>query len=376
MLMTALHHLTDAQLVTEIAALNRAQRTATAALVAHLAELEARDLHLAMGFRSLYRYCRAVLHRSEYESYNRMEAAHAVRRFPVIVPMLADGLLHLTAVRLLAPHLGDENHLALLGGAIHKSKVEVQDLLARWFPKANVATSIRRVPGSAGSQSEIVGPPGNPPFGSEVGSAGNDSTAGQSVTRGSAGSADAFTGSDGEAAGGATPSKPLAAPGSTAPTPARRASIDPLSAETYCVRLTARRATIERLRRAQEILSHAVPDGDVDEVLYRALGALIEEESRKKLAAVRRRAAEGRSKRPANRASRVAHPASRAIPAEVERAVRARDGEQCAFVSKDGRRCGERRFLELHHRQPWIAGGGGTTGNISLRCRALKQYVC
>ena len=60
----------------------------------------------------------------------------------------------------------------------------------------------------------------------------------------------------------------------------RKASIDPLSAESYAMRLTARRATIERLRRAQELLSHAVPDGDVDEILYRALGALIEREER------------------------------------------------------------------------------------------------
>ena len=44
-----------------------------------------------------------------------MAAAHVARRFPVIVPMVAEGLLHLTAVRLLAPHLGDENHLAVHG---------------------------------------------------------------------------------------------------------------------------------------------------------------------------------------------------------------------------------------------------------------------
>lgn len=131
MLMTDLRHLTDPQLVAEIATLNGAERQANAALVAHLAELHARDLHLAIGFKSLFGYCRDILHLSEHESYNRMEAAHVARRFPVIVPMLAGGLLHLTAVRLLAPHLDDANHLALLGGAIHKSKVEVKELLAR-----------------------------------------------------------------------------------------------------------------------------------------------------------------------------------------------------------------------------------------------------
>ena len=120
----------------------RHRRTATATLIAHLAELESRNLHLAQGFRSLFGYCRHVLHCSEHEAYNRMEAVHAARRFPVILAMLAEGRLHLTAVRLLAPHLRDEDHLALLGGAIHKSRREIVALLARWFPSADVASSI------------------------------------------------------------------------------------------------------------------------------------------------------------------------------------------------------------------------------------------
>jgi hypothetical protein len=90
-----------------------------------------------------------VLHFSEAESYQRMQAAHAARRFPVIVPMLADGLLHLAAVRLLAPFLDGEDHLALLGGAIHKSKREVEERLAGWFPNADVEASVRRIDGAS-----------------------------------------------------------------------------------------------------------------------------------------------------------------------------------------------------------------------------------
>src|SRR5687768_8965705 len=146
MLMNHTHGLTDAALVCRIAALAAAERRSTAALVIHLAELESRGLHLALGFRSLYGYCRTVLHLSEHESYNRMEAALIAHRFPVIVPLLAQGLLHLTAVSLLGPHLRDEDHLALIGGAIHKSKREVEELLARWFPKESVSTSVRKVP--------------------------------------------------------------------------------------------------------------------------------------------------------------------------------------------------------------------------------------
>ena len=272
------------------------------------------------------------------------------RRFPVVVPMLADGLLHLTAVRLLAHHLDDENHLALLGGAIHKSKVEVKQLLAGWFPKASVSTSIRRVP-SAVAPSADAG-----------------------TTEGGGSPLFAGPGSGSEngpppAAPGEPGHKAAAAPKAAAPRSPekRKATIDPLSADSYALRLTARRATVERLRRAQQILSHAVPDGDVDEILYRALGALIEQEGRRKEAAAR----PGQQRK---RSAAADDPASRTITADVEREVRRRDEDRCAFVSKDGRRCEERRFLELHHVKPWIAGGGRSAGNIALRCRAHNRY--
>ena len=88
MLMTDPNHLTDDDLIARIASLGGAERWATGTLVGHLCELEARKLHLAHGFRSIFGYCRHVLHFSEHESYDRMEAVHAARRFPVILALL------------------------------------------------------------------------------------------------------------------------------------------------------------------------------------------------------------------------------------------------------------------------------------------------
>jgi 5-methylcytosine-specific restriction endonuclease McrA len=65
---------------------------------------------------------------------------------------------------------------------------------------------------------------------------------------------------------------------------------------------------------------------------------------------------------------------SRNIPAEVQRGVCERDGDQCAFVSKNARRCTERTFLEFHHIVPYARGGKATLENISLRCRRHNQY--
>ena len=323
MWITDLEQLTDEALIESIAALNATEREATAALIARLAELEARELHLALGFKSLFGYCRHVLHLGEHEAHNRMEVAAVARRFPVVVAMLAEGRVHLTAVRLLAPHLVDENHLALLGGAIHQSKEEVKELIARWFPQRAPATSIR-----------AAAIPRRP-----------EAT---TVVRPAAGRAE-------------DESQPAAAPAS--PPEPRPATVEPVSADRFVVRLAARRRTVERLRRAQELLSHAVPDGDVDEILYRALGELLG----------RREVESYGDKKPA-RSPRPTGPTSRHIPADVERAARRRDENRCAFVGVDGRRCEERKFLELHHLRPWAAGGPATIENIALRCRAHNQY--
>ena len=51
-------------------------------LIAHLAELDTRDVHLRAGHASLFAYCRDALALSEHEAYNRIEVARAARRFP------------------------------------------------------------------------------------------------------------------------------------------------------------------------------------------------------------------------------------------------------------------------------------------------------
>jgi HNH endonuclease len=56
------------------------------------------------------------------------------------------------------------------------------------------------------------------------------------------------------------------------------------------------------------------------------------------------------------------------VPVEVVRAVWERDGSQCTFVDADGRRCAERRFLTIEHREPFARGGPATLDNLCLLC--------
>jgi hypothetical protein len=139
--------------------------------------------------------------------------------------------------------------------------------------------------------------------------------------------------------------------------------VTPLATDRYQIRLTASAATCEKLRRAQDMLRHAIPDGDPAKILDRALPALLHDLARKKFAAIAR---------PRTRRGQPA--LSRTIPAEVRRTVSERDGAGCAFVSRSGRRCGERGFLEFHHLVPYALGGQATVGNIQLRCRAHNAY--
>ena len=141
-----LTHLTDHELIAAVARLAQSERATTSDLVAHLAEFDARDLHLAAGYSSLFSYCCEVLHLSEHEAYNRIEAARASRRFPMPLEALAAGRVNLTTVRLLAPHLTSGNHLELLEAAAHLKRRQVEELIASRFPRPDIATSIRRLP--------------------------------------------------------------------------------------------------------------------------------------------------------------------------------------------------------------------------------------
>jgi hypothetical protein len=138
--------LTDGALIAEVARLAHCERDATAALVAHLAELYARRLHERAGFASLFTYCTDVLRLSSHEAYDRVMAAKVAWRYPAVQRSLASGAVSLTTVRLLAPHLTSRNAEELLAAAGGKARRDVQALLAGWFPREDAARSIRKRP--------------------------------------------------------------------------------------------------------------------------------------------------------------------------------------------------------------------------------------
>src|SRR3990170_1430553 len=139
-------HLSNKELIAALPLLVQRESQAIAELVAHLAEVDARRLYRDQAVPSMHQYCVDALHLSEGATYKRITAARTARRFPLILEMLADGRLHLSAVCLLASHLTQENHPSLLESAVHRSKRGVELVLAERFPKPDVPQSIRKLP--------------------------------------------------------------------------------------------------------------------------------------------------------------------------------------------------------------------------------------
>jgi hypothetical protein len=108
----------------------------------------------------------------------------------------------------------------------------------------------------------------------------------------------------------------------------RAAAIAPLSADRFKIQFTASREFHDKLRHAQDLMRHAVPNGDPAVILERGLDLVLAQAEKRKL---------GRVERP--RTPRSTGASSRHIPAAVRRAVSLRDGNQCAFVGPAGR-CG------------------------------------
>jgi 5-methylcytosine-specific restriction endonuclease McrA len=323
-----LNHLSDTELLRDLRVLLSRERGITAAVLAHLAEVDARRLYAPAGYPSMFEYCVGELHLSEDAALKRIQAARAGRRFPAIFEALAEGRLHLTAVVRLAPHLTRENAGELLAAAAGKTKSEIEEWLAQRFPRTELLALVEAVPGTPPEFRQLVPEP--------VADHGPEPTEGR--------------------AGQLVP-EPV-------PAPTPRASLTPQAPQRFALHVSIGQSTHDRLRYAQELLGHRIPSGDVAQVLDLALEVLVKQLEKRKFAAAR-------TPRPRPRRSD-ANP--RHIPAHVKRAVWERDQGRCTFVGPTGHRCGSRKFLEFDHVEPVARGGRATVAGIRLRCRAHNQY--
>ncbi len=321
-----LKKLSDDELIRSLQLLVGSERRGVARVIAHLAEVEERRLHLKVGNSSLFDYCLRRLALSEGEAFRRVTAARLARRFPLILQMVAEGDIHLSAICELRDYLTKDNHRELLVEASRKTRKQVQELIVRRFPRPDVTSNIRRLPAPVSVKSETLQ---QPPA--------------QSPTSAIASPA------------------PISAPAAR-PSPVQ--AIEPLREDRYRLQLSASAELKRKLEHARDLMSHSNPNGDFAVVVERALDLLID-----KL----RRGRFGQAKRP--RTNVEPRPDRRSPSNATRREVVERDGLRCTYVSPEGERCTSTRFLQFHHEQAWALGGKTETPNNRILCAAHNQLL-
>ncbi len=361
-------------------------RRVEADLVAHIGEVEKRRLFARQAFPSMFAYCTQALHLSEAEAYRRITVARAARRYGGLLDMLRDGRMHLTGMALILRVLKSENYRSVLERATHRSKREIQELVAELSPRPDVSAVIRKLPrkrvvqaspgaqlpGSMSGSELLSGTVDHRPDGA-VSQLVPETVSGQAAGLGSS-----IEGRlEGQTRPGAGPELfPEAVErsgtdaGMTAPRPTpqtRPATVEPLSPARYKVQFTASQELRDKLERLTALMRSEVPDGDLAAIIDRAVS-----EKLQRLEA--RRFGKTHARRKAL-ADTVINPGSRNVPAALRRAVHERDESRCAFVDAQGRRCTEQHRLEFHHDFPFGKGGDLSLVNIKLLCEQHNRYL-
>ena len=287
-----------------------------------LAEAQARKLHLADGYATMREFCVCEMNLSEDEAAKRLQVSSAARDCSAVLPMLADGRLHQTAVVMLAPHLKQTpDAVGLLEAAARKSKSQIALLIAELFPRPDVPTCMQAV-GAVSIAAE-----------------------------------------DAPESGGAFV---LESPSESAPSPASAWAPVPTSPGRFAVQFTLDEASHRELEYARALNRRVAPFGDIAEFYRWAVQQAI------KLG--EKRAFGGRNCRRRKKGLAATEPKGHHIPDALREQVWIRDGGRCTFVSDSGRRCSAEGTLDIDHKLPVGKGGATTLENLRLLCPAHNQY--
>jgi hypothetical protein len=358
-----------------------------AALLAHLAEVEARGLHRTRACASLYTYCIYELRFSEDAAARRASAAKLVRRFPLLLDAIANGELHLTGLLMLGPHLTPENIVEVLGRAKFRTKKELGKLVRELHPLPlvpDLVEPLRPLPASLR----------RPTWEQFV------SAFSPRVRELKPGERPSDWANDMDDVSAAHVSAP-----SHFPAPARVErpwlALPPVTGpQQYQVQFSTTEEHVQLIERAKALLARQTPGKSLGELHLQAMKLLVAALEKQRFAVTERPRKKASASLPSVRVqprqpieeaagnqqatareptemavtdqggSREPAPRQRGrhIPADVRRAVFERDGGRCSYVDERGERCRETHCLELHHRQPFGKRGPHTLENVTLHC--------
>ncbi|MCI0703997.1 MAG: ATP phosphoribosyltransferase regulatory subunit, partial [Planctomycetia bacterium] len=147
----SLRSLSDQQILSNIQALTRRERSITLQVLLHLKEIEWRRLHLKLGHSSMFDYCTSGLGYSASAASRRIRTARCVARFPEVYELLESNEVNVSTVAQVSHILTSANKDEVLKRIRGKSQREVEAVIADYEPLASiprdrVRTVVVRVP--------------------------------------------------------------------------------------------------------------------------------------------------------------------------------------------------------------------------------------
>jgi hypothetical protein len=321
------------------------ERHATADVLRYLAEYEERELHLRDGFSSIYTFLTKGHGYSEGAAARRCNVARFARKCPAVLGEISGGRLSLSVVDLIARAVGrgdvrEDQLTGLFDQCVRKSKSEAEVILAR-MGAAPLAPVRRESVRALAVKVEAL-------------------------------------------ARERDPVNPAAESGFKFDEAAQPEMDVPVTSvpQEFHLSLRLAAAAMDQLRRAQELM------GTSDLATTIEWLAAFHNDRKDPMRAPMRKPSKTTTPPAAVKKGKGTTPPaavtspmkdtppaavvrSRYIPAVVRREIFQRDGGQCSFVDAvSGRRCPERRHLQVDHIQSWACGGPNDPDNLQLLCRA------
>lgn len=300
--------LSDSEIINRIEILRGKEREVVLKFLLHLGELDVRRSYLSLGYSSLFDYCVRKLKYSEGATFRRIESARILRMYPELADKFLSGEVSVSTVA--AASTAIKSNKIKISEIIGKSTREVESLVALEVKTIKPIERIREV--KVTKEAIFVGETKN------------------------------ITDTN-------LPLLSMPKEENSLSLPAPKVEITEES--RFEIKFSLSKEAYQKLQEATARLSNKLGANlSVEGVVTELLNQFTEDS------------------KPRERT--VVNTDTRYIPAAVKWEVRKRDNCQCTFVSKDGVRCSEKRYLHFDHVEPFALGGKSTTENLRLLCAA------
>ncbi|RKZ13870.1 hypothetical protein DRQ53_12700 [bacterium] len=320
--------------VTHLRKLRACEHRCTVEIIESLVVCHREHAYLDHGCSSIWNFLVEELHYSKAAASRRFKAMKCAEKFPQVIGMLRDHRVSLSSLAQAEGLLGEVNDPGeLLGRISGKSAVEVEKIVAGERPMPSKPREVvRRVAVRRGVSQGTI--------------------AARKNSKASSGSL-----FDTSLAASPAASAPH---DDSAPIESRVSLRTSLTEEAY-----------DSFEHARALISRKRPGATVEDAVNELVGFYLKSKVPKDRTKRSTKGADEGSPAPRPKRGSLS---TRHIPAATRDAVLLRDGERCAFVGKNGRRCTATHNLQLDHIRPFALGGSHEPDNLQVLCAAHNRH--